>query len=63
MFLEHYQGVNRPDRSLYAVAELKRLGVELEFTLAEDGELLDSFRGRILHKDLPVKVLGWQVRF
>ena len=55
MLLKHYQGVNRPDRSLHAVAELKRLGVELEFNLAEDCELLDCFRGRILHKDLQFK--------
>jgi glycosyltransferase involved in cell wall biosynthesis len=52
--------IKRPDRFLDVVTETKRRGVELEFFMAGDGELLDSCRERITRENLPVKVLGWQ---
>jgi len=59
-FIGRVTQIKRPDRFLDVVAEIKRRGVELEFFMAGDGELLDSCRERILREDLPVKVLGWQ---
>ena len=52
--------IKRPDRFLDVVAEIKRRGVELEFFMAGEGELLGSCRERIARENLPVKVLGWQ---
>ena len=59
-FIGRVTQIKRPDRFLDVVAEIKRRGVELEFFVAGDGELLDSCRERIAHESLPVKVLGWQ---
>ena len=59
-FIGRVTQIKRPDRFLDIVAEIKRRGVELEFFMAGDGELLDSCRERIAREDLPVKVLGWQ---
>jgi glycosyltransferase involved in cell wall biosynthesis len=59
-FIGRVTQIKRPDRFLDVVAEIKRRGVELEFFMAGDGELLDSCRERIAREDLPVKVLGWQ---
>ena len=52
--------IKRPDRFLDVVTEIERRGVELEFFMAGDGELLDSCRARIAREHLSVKVLGWQ---
>ena len=52
--------IKRPDRFLDVVSEMKKRGVDLEFFMAGDGELLDSCRERIVRENLPVKVLGWQ---
>jgi glycosyltransferase involved in cell wall biosynthesis len=52
--------IKRPDRFLNVVSEIKSRGVELEFFIAGDGELLDICSERILRENLPVKVLGWQ---
>jgi glycosyltransferase involved in cell wall biosynthesis len=52
--------IKRPDRFLDVVSELKNKGVELEFFMAGDGELLEACRERIANEDLPVTVLGWQ---
>ena len=52
--------IKRPDRFLDVVSEIKKRGVQLEFLMAGNGELLDICRERIAHEQLPVKVLGWQ---
>ena len=59
-FIGRVTQIKRPDRFLDVVAEIKRRGVALEFFMVGDGELLDSCRERIVGKNLPVKVLGWQ---
>ena len=59
-FIGRVTQIKRPDRFLDVVTEIKRRGVELEFFVAGDGELLDSCRERIARENLPVKVLGWQ---
>ena len=59
-FIGRVTQIKRPDRFLDVVAEIKRRGVELEFFMAGDGELLDSCRERIVRENLSVKVLGWQ---
>ena len=42
------------------MSEIKKRGVDIDFFIAGDGELLDVCRERILCENLPVKVLGWQ---
>jgi len=52
--------IKRPDRFLDVVRELQMRGVEIDFFIAGDGELLDACRARIMREVLPVTVLGWQ---
>ena len=52
--------IKRPDRFLDVVSEIERRGLDIEFFIAGDGELLESCRARITDDDLPVKILGWQ---
>jgi len=59
-FIGRVTQIKRPDRFLDVVAVIKKREVEIEFFMAGDGELLDICRERIVHEDLPVKVLGWQ---
>ncbi len=59
-FIGRITKIKRPDRFLDVVGEIKRRGVEIEFFMAGDGELLESCRSRIARECLPVKVLGWQ---
>jgi glycosyltransferase involved in cell wall biosynthesis len=59
-FIGRVTQIKRPDRFLAIVSELKKRGVELEFFMAGDGELLDECRAKIQIENLPVKVLGWQ---
>ena len=59
-FIGRVTQIKRPDRFLDVVSEIKKRGIELEFFMAGDGELLDTCRERINREDLPVKVLGWQ---
>ena len=59
-FIGRVTQIKRPDRFLEVVSELKKRGVELQFFMAGDGELLDTCRERIVREHLPVKVLGWQ---
>ncbi len=59
-FIGRVTQIKRPDRFLDVVAETKKRGVELEFFMAGDGELLNSCRERIARELLPVKALGWQ---
>lgn len=59
-FIGRVTRIKRPDRFLDVVAEVKKRGIEIEFLMAGDGELLDACRERIGAEELPVKVLGWQ---
>ena len=59
-FIGRVTQIKRPDRFLDVVSEIKKRGVELDFFIAGDGELLEMCRERIKKEDLPVKVLGWQ---
>jgi len=52
--------IKRPDRFLDVVCEIKKRGLNLDFIMVGDGELLDSCRERISVETLPVTVLGWQ---
>lgn len=59
-FIGRVTQIKRPDRFLDVVSEIKRRGVEIDFFMAGDGELLDVCRKRTAREDLPVKILGWQ---
>ena len=59
-FIGRVTQIKRPDRFLDVVSEIKKRGVELDFFIAGDGELLEMCRVRIKKEDLPVTVLGWQ---
>ena len=59
-FIGRVTQIKRPDRFLDVVSEIRKRGVQLEFFMAGDGELLDIYRERIASEQLPVKVLGWQ---
>jgi len=59
-FIGRVTQIKRPDRFLNVVSEIKQRGVQLEFFMAGDGELLETCRKRIAREQLPVKVLGWQ---
>ena len=59
-FIGRVTQIKRPDRFLDVVSEINKRGVDLDFFIAGDGELLESSRIRILKQDLPVKILGWQ---
>ena len=59
-FIGRVTQIKRPDRFLDVVSEVKRRGIEIEFFMAGDGELLDVCRERVAREDLSVKILGWQ---
>ena len=59
-FIGRVTQIKRPDRFLDVVSEIEKRGVELDFFIAGDGELLEMCRERIKKEDLPVTVLGWQ---
>ncbi len=59
-FIGRVTQIKRPDRFLDVVCEVKSRGIEVEFFIAGDGELLNFCRKRILRENLPVNVLGWQ---
>lgn len=59
-FIGRVTQIKRPDRFLDVVAEIKKRGVNMEFFIAGDGELLAYCRERITNEKLPVKVLGWE---
>jgi glycosyltransferase involved in cell wall biosynthesis len=52
--------IKRPDRFLDVVSEIKKRGVNVDFFIAGDGELLEMCRERITRDNLPVIILGWQ---
>ena len=59
-FIGRITQIKRPDRFLDVVSEVKKRGIDLDFFMAGDGELLEGCRKRISKQDLPVTVLGWQ---
>jgi glycosyltransferase involved in cell wall biosynthesis len=59
-FVGRVTQIKRPDRFLDVVSEIKKRGINLDFFIAGDGELLDLCRERIKNEDLPVRILGWQ---
>jgi len=59
-FIGRVTRIKRPDRFLDVVDEIKMRGINVDFFVAGDGELLEVCRERIIHDALPVKVLGWQ---
>ena len=59
-FIGRITQIKRPDRFLDVVSEINNRGVELNFFMAGDGELLEQCRERIAREDLPAAVLGWQ---
>jgi glycosyltransferase involved in cell wall biosynthesis len=59
-FIGRVTRIKRPDRFLDVVAEIESRGLDIEFFMAGDGELLENCRTRIAANNLPVKVLGWQ---
>ena len=59
-FIGRVTRIKRPDRFLDVVSEIESRGLDIEFFIAGDGELLESCRARITDEDLPVKILGWQ---
>jgi glycosyltransferase involved in cell wall biosynthesis len=59
-FIGRVTRIKRPDRFLDIVLEIKKRGIELNFFIAGDGELLKECRKIILEKNLQVTVLGWQ---
>ena len=59
-FIGRVTHIKRPDRFLDVVGEIKKRGVNLDFLIAGDGELMEMCRERIKQEDLPVVILGWQ---
>lgn len=59
-FIGRVTQIKRPDRFLDVVSEIKKRGVNLDFLIAGDGELLNVCRERIKQEDLTVAILGWQ---
>ena len=59
-FIGRITQIKRPDRFLDVVSEVKKRGIDLDFFMAGDGELLEGCRKRISEQDLPITVLGWQ---
>ena len=59
-FIGRVTQIKRPDRFLDVVSEIKKRGINLDFFIAGDGDLLEICRERIKREDLPVKILGWQ---
>jgi len=59
-FIGRVTQIKRPDRFLDVVREIKTRGLQLDFFIAGDGELLELCRKRIDEEALPVAILGWQ---
>ena len=59
-FIGRVTQIKRPDRFLDVVSEIRKRGVDLDFFMAGDGELLEVCRERITQEGLPVTALGWQ---
>jgi glycosyltransferase involved in cell wall biosynthesis len=59
-FIGRVTQIKRADRFLDVVSDIQKRGLDIEFFMAGDGELLGSCRTRIAAGCLPVQVLGWQ---
>ena len=59
-FIGRVTQIKRPDRFLDVVSEIKKRGLDVDFFIAGDGELLEICRERIIRENLPVSILGWQ---
>lgn len=59
-FIGRITQIKRPDRFLDVVSEIKKRGIELDFIIAGEGDLLEMCRERIALEKLPVTLLGWQ---
>jgi glycosyltransferase involved in cell wall biosynthesis len=59
-FIGRVTEIKRPDRFLDVVSEIKKRGIDLEFFIAGDGELIERCSARINQEGLPVTLLGWQ---
>lgn len=59
-FIGRVTRIKRPDRFLDIVGEVKKRGINVDFFIAGDGELLEMCREIINRDDLPVIILGWQ---
>ena len=59
-FIGRVTRIKRPDRFLDVVTEIENRGLDFEFFIAGDGDLLENSKARIAANTLPVKVLGWQ---
>jgi glycosyltransferase involved in cell wall biosynthesis len=59
-FIGRVTQIKRPDRFLDVVSEIKKRGIDLDFFIAGDGELMDACKERIIDEELPVALLGWQ---
>ncbi len=59
-FIGRVTKIKRPDRFLDVVTEIQNRGLDIQFFIAGDGELLENCNARISTEDLPIRVLGWQ---
>jgi glycosyltransferase involved in cell wall biosynthesis len=59
-FIGRVTQIKRPDRFLDVVSEIRKRGVDLDFFIAGDGELLHACQERIIDEKLSVTILGWQ---
>jgi glycosyltransferase involved in cell wall biosynthesis len=59
-FIGRVTRIKRPDRFLDVVTEIENRGLDIEFFIAGEGDLLENSKTRITANNLPVKVLGWQ---
>ena len=59
-FIGRVTQIKRPDRFLDVVSESKKRGLQIEFFMVGDGDLLAESRDRVTSESLPVKILGWQ---
>jgi glycosyltransferase involved in cell wall biosynthesis len=59
-FIGRVTQIKRADRFLDVVSDIQKRGLDIEFFMAGNGELLGSCRTRITVGCLPVQVLGWQ---
>jgi len=59
-FIGRVTQIKCPNRFLDVVSEIKKRGVNLDFFIAGDGEILEMCRERIKQENLPITILGWQ---
>jgi glycosyltransferase involved in cell wall biosynthesis len=59
-FIGRVTQIKRADRFLDVVINIEKRGLDIEFFMAGDGELLGNCRTRIAAGNLPIQVLGWQ---